>query len=448
MEKAGIPTVTVYTPAMTEYMEQWQEFFGMPNLRTYCSTMPNRHTYQDLARAVVPKLVEGLTTPLTEKEKRGGTIPREERPRIAFTGTYEECLEFLGSTFIPLGTGAPQTQYTTGASVVLPTPELVAKMLTGTSHSLDEVIGTMLPTGLELTVEKVAINAVMAGCKPEYLPVVLAFAKVMATEGALFGQGGGGGRTPIVSGPVTKEIGMDFINTAGAGNPANNSIGQVITLMFRNFAGGISGGGAASVLASAQPVAFAEELDSPWTLLGEDVGFRRDQSVVAFTGGGGGGGVMTPPAYRVDGEAKWLEGLTGAVSGAFSPNPTIMMNPNIARDLATRQGMSKQDVKQHLYDNCFITKKNYVQRATRLRPVLKEIEALPDDAKIRVIGNRYGYRSIRTIYSSKDGRVIASEDTPDNICIVVAGGEEQFGGMAGSSQSPYRNWIESVDAWR
>jgi len=446
MEKAGIPTVTVYTPAMTEYMEQWQEFFGMPNLRTYCSTMPNRHTYQDLARAVVPKLVEGLTTPLTEKEKRGGTIPREERPRIAFTGTYEECLEFLGSTFIPLGTGAPQTQYTTGASVVLPTPELVAKMLTGTSHSLDEVIGTMLPTGLELTVEKVAINAVMAGCKPEYLPVVLAFAKVMATEGALFGQGGGGGRTPIVSGPVTKEIGMDFINTAGAGNPANNSIGQVITLMFRNFAGGISGGGAASVLASAQPVAFAEELDSPWTLLGEDVGFRRDQSVVAFIAGGGGGGVSFPPEYRVEGEMKYLEWLRQAVQGSFNPASTIVMNPGIARDIATHAGMTKEDLKQYLYDNCFITKQQYIQRRGRPRPLLKEVEELPDDAKIRVIGNHLGYRATRTIFTT--GRVIAVEDTPDNICVVVAGGEEQFGGVGGSGQSPYRNWIESVDAWR
>ena len=448
MEKAGIPTVTVYTPAMTQYMEQWQEVFGMPNLRTYASTMPNRHTYKDLARAVVPKLVEGLTTPLTEREKTGGTTPREERPRIAFTGTYEKCLEFLESEFIPVGTGAPQRKYTTGTSVVLPTPELVAKMLTGTSHSPDEVIGQMLPTGLEFTVEKVAINAVMAGCKPEYLPVVLAFAKVLATEGHLLGQGAAPTLLPVVSGPITKEIGMDFINNTGAGNPANNSMGHAISLMLVNLGAVISGGGAGSILATRQPVPFAEELDSPWTLLGEDLGFKRDQNVVAFIGGGGGGGIMTPPAYRIDGEMRWLEGLTGAVSGAFSPNPTILMNPNIARDLATRQGMSKQDVKQYLYDHCFITKKNYVQRPTRLRPVPKDVEALPDDAKIRVIGNRYGYRSIRTIYSSKDGRVIAAEDTPDNICIVVAGGEEQFGGMAGSPQSLYRNWIESVDAWR
>lgn len=449
MEKAGIPTVTVYTPAMTEYMEQWQRFFGMPNLRTYCSTMPNSHTYKDLARAVVPKMVEGLTTPLTEKEKKGGTIPREERPRIAFTGTYEECLEFLEDEFTPLGTGVPQVKYTTGTSVVLPTPELVAKMLTGTSHSPDEVIGQMLPTGLEFTVEKVAINAVMAGCKPEYLPVVLAFSKVLATEGVLLGQGAAPTLLPVVSGPITKELGMDFINNTGSGNPANNSIGHAITLMLVNLGAVISGGGAASILATPRQVAFAEEFDSPWTLLGEDAGFKRDQSVVCFIGGGGGGGMISfPPAYRVEGEMKFLEWLARAVAGAFSPAPTIIMNPSVARDLATYAGMTKEDVKRWLYDNCFITKKDYVQRPVRLRPVPKEIEALPDDAKIRVIGSPYGYRATRTIGSTSGLRIEGTEDTPDNICIVVAGGEEQFGAMAAKPQSPYRNWMESVDAWR
>ncbi len=438
-EKAGIPTVTVYTPAMTEYMGQWQEFFEMPNLRTCASTMPNRHTYQDLARTVLPKLVEALTTPLTEKEKAGRTIPREERPRIAFTGTYEECLEFLNNEFVPFGTGVPQARYTTGTSVVLPTPELVEKMLAGTSHSPDEVIGRVLPTGLEFTVEKVAINAVMAGCKPEHLPVVLAFSKILATEGHCLGQGGPPTLFPLVSGPISKEIGMDSINYAGAGNPANNSIGHAITLMLVNLGSVISGGGAASILATARLTASAEEYDSPWTLLSEDVGFRRDQSAVAFIGQAGGGGFVgvTPPAYRIDGEMEWLKMLARVISGSFEARPTIIMNPSIARDLATRQGMTKEDVKQWLYDNCFITKQQYMQMPTRPRPVPKEIEALADDAKIRVIGNSCHYRGTGT------------EDTPDNICIVVVGGEEQFGGTAGFTQrSPYRNWIESVDVWR
>lgn len=450
MEKAGIPTVSIHTPAMTEYMGQWQRYFGIPNLRIFSSTMPNSHTYKDLAGAVVPKLVKGLTTPLNEKEKTGETIPREERSRIAFTGTYEECLEFLNDEFIPFGTGVSQTRYTTGTSVVLPTEELVAKMLTGTSHPPDEVIGQMLPTGLEFTVEKVAINAVMAGCKPEYLPIVLAFSKVMATEGEILGQGAPTTLMPVVSGPITKEIGMDFINNTGVGNPANNSIGHAISLMLVNLGAGISGGGAASILATPRLTAFAEEFESPWTLLGEDAGFKRDQNVVGFVGaaGAGGGMISFPPAYRTDGEIKFLEWLGRAVEGSFDSSPTIIMNPSVARDLATYAGMTKEDVKKWIYDNCFITKKNYVGRPVRLRPVPKDIEDLPDDAKIRVIGSPYGYRATRTIGSTNGQRVERPADTPDNICIVVAGGEEQFGAMTAKSQSPYRNWIESVEAWK
>ena len=81
-------------------MEMWKRYFGILNLRTFSSTMPASHTYKDLAKKIMPKLMEGLTTPLTEKEKTGETIPREERPRIAFTGDYEECLGFLNDEFI------------------------------------------------------------------------------------------------------------------------------------------------------------------------------------------------------------------------------------------------------------------------------------------------------------------------------------------------------------
>jgi len=404
--------------------------------------MPDSHTYKDLARAVVPKLVEGLTTPLTEKEKTGETVPREERPRIAFTGTYEECLDSLNDKFITIGTGAPQARYTTGAAVVLPTPELVAKMLTGTSHSPDEVIGTMRPGALEFTVEKVAINAVMAGCKPEHLPVVLALSKVMATEGRVIGMGGGATTLPVVSGPITKEIGMDYINCAGIGNPANNSIGQAVSLMLINLGGFISGGGAASPLATPPPIAFAEQFDSPWTLIGEDVGFKRDQSVVCLIGGTrSAGSYAFPPAYRCDGEKKLLEWLARAVAAGGSAAPTIIMNPSIARDLAIHTGMTKEDVKQYLYDNCSMTKEQWVQQLRRPRPVPEEIAALPDDTKIRVIGSSLGYRADVKGYE-------VTKNTADNICIVVAGGEEQSGTIAARAQSPYRNWIESVDAWR
>ena len=82
-----------------------------------------------------------------------------------------------------------------------------------------------------------------------------------------------------------------------------------------------------------------------------------------------------------------------------------------------------------------------MQQLRRPRPVPEEVAALPDDAKIRVIGSSLGYRADVKGYE-------VTKSTADNICIVVAGGEEQSGTIAARAQSPYRNWIESVDAWR
>ena len=424
MEKAGIPAVGTVSTFMTDYTEIMKIANRMPDLRTYATPMPTEDNARDLAREFLPRLVEGLTAPLTEKEKAGGTIPRKKRPRIAFTGTYEECLAFL------------ETEGSTdGSGVVLPTPELVEKMLTGTSHSPDEVIGVMQPGGLEFTVEKVAINAVMAGCKPEYLPVVLALAKVLATEGARLSRGGPPNIWPVVSGPIAKEIGMDSTVFLGGLNPANKAIGRAVTLMVHNLGGG------ASILHTAQLNAFAESIDSSWTLLGEDAGFSRNQSVVCLIGGG------NPDAswnsahlYQEEGPEMYLKRLSRQISrmGQGGEYPTIVICPPIARDLATKLGMTKEGVKQWLYDNTFWTKEEYEWRAWRDRPMPEEIAALPDDALIRVIGSPYNLR----------GKQRGIEDRPDDICIVVAGGESPYPFSCKGNESPYRHWIEPVDMWR
>jgi len=430
MEKAGIPAVGTVSPFMTDYTETLKIDVGMPDLRTYVTPMPTEDNAEDLAREFLPKLVEGLTAPLTEKEKAGGTIPREKRSRIAFSGTYEECLAFLEGDLARFTEGPPQAEYTDGSGVVLPTPELVANMLTGTSHSPDEVIGIMQPDGLEFTVEKVAINAVMAGCKPEYLPAVLALAKVLATEGA---RGGPPGLWPMVSGPITKEIGMDSVNFHGGVNPANNSIGRAVSLMVINLG--------ASTPRAAPLSAFAENIDSPWTLLGEDAGFSRDQSVVCLIGG------ANPEAnfnsahlYQMEGPEMYLKRLSRQIARMHvgGEHPTIVICPPIARDLTTKLGMTKEDVKQWLYDNTFWTKEEYEWRAWRDRPMPEEIAALPDDAQIRVIGSQYNYR----------GKERGIEDRPDDVCIVVAGGESPYPFICKGTESPYRRWMQLVDVWR
>lgn len=176
-----------------------------------------------------------------------------------------------------------------GLPVVPPTPERVYRMLQGTSRQADEVLGLMPPDLVPCTVEKVAINAVMAGCKPEYMPVVLA-----AVEAALvdeFGMHGilcttmFAGPLVLVNGPIAKRIGMNSgVNCLGQGNRANASIGRALQLIVRNVGGGRPGEIDRATMGTPGKYSFcfAEAEDSDWDSLAAERGFNKDQSVVTL----------------------------------------------------------------------------------------------------------------------------------------------------------------------
>ena len=135
---------------------------------------------------------------------------------------------------------------TDGLPVVPPTPERVVRMLAGTKRDAQEVIGLVPPNLAPVTIEKVAINSVMAGCKPEYLPVVLAAIEAVTTE--QFNMHGVLATThfptPVimVNGPIRDRIGMNYrMNVLGQGNRANATIGRAVQLVVRNVGGGRPG---------------------------------------------------------------------------------------------------------------------------------------------------------------------------------------------------------------
>lgn len=136
--------------------------------------------------------------------------------------------------------------WTDGLPVVPPTPERVLSMLDGTDRAADEVVATVPPSLVECTVEKVAINAVMAGCKPEYMPVVLAAVEAACTDE--FNMHGllcttmPTGPVIVVNGPIRHRIGMNSgMNAFGQGNRANLAIGRALQLVVRNVGGGRPG---------------------------------------------------------------------------------------------------------------------------------------------------------------------------------------------------------------
>ena len=182
-----------------------------------------------------------------------------------------------------------------GLPVVPPTPVRVLRMLKGTTRDPEEPVGAIPPNNAPCTVEKVAINAVLAGCKPEYLPVVLA-----AVEAALepeFAMHGllcttyFSSPTVIVNGPAARRIGMNSgVNALGQGNRANASIGRALQLVVRNVGGGVPGGIDRATLGwpGKYTLCFAEdESDPAWLPLAQERGIAPGASAVTLFGGGG-----------------------------------------------------------------------------------------------------------------------------------------------------------------
>ncbi|HBZ70599.1 MAG TPA: thioredoxin [Deltaproteobacteria bacterium] len=185
-----------------------------------------------------------------------------------------------------------------GVPIIPPTPERVAEMLKGTSHKPDEVVGLMAPAkgsypDWTYNVRQIAINAVMAGCRPEYLRVVIAALEAACTDE--FNLHGVLATTYfptpviVVNGPIRHEIGINCAgNVFGQGFRANATIGRAVQLVVRNLGGGRPG--EVDMATLGQPGKFTccigeNEEESPWEPLHVERGFRREQNTVTLFAG-------------------------------------------------------------------------------------------------------------------------------------------------------------------
>src|SRR5215475_7176289 len=220
-------------------------------------------------------------------------MPARLKVKYGNTGLASRRIE------VPALSNAVETCYdrgwTDGLPVVPPTEERVLEMLDGTTRSPREVIGMMPPNLVPCTIEKVAINAVMAGCRPEYMSVVLT-----AVEAALmpaFGLHGvlatTNACTPVVmvNGPIARAIGMNAKgNVFGQGNRANAAVGRTLQLVVRNVGGGRPGEIDRSVFGSPAKYSFCfaeDEEDPRWESYAVSLGYSREASTVTIFPGDG-----------------------------------------------------------------------------------------------------------------------------------------------------------------
>jgi hypothetical protein len=249
---------------------------------------------------------------------------------------------------------------TDGLPVVPPTAERVVSMLEGTSRHPQEIVGLVPPYGGEASVEKVAINAVMAGARPEALPVVLAAVEAACVgEFALHGLVATtypAGPTLVVSGPFAEEIGMNSAgNALGQGNRANLTIGRALQLVVRNVGGGRPGPedrathGQAGKLGSC----FAERIaDSPWEPLSVERGLAEGETGVTVI-------ATEAPRVIVDQLAREPDGLCASLALALESvahpkqrlafDAMLVVGPEHAAVFA-EAGWSKQQVRERLFE--------------------------------------------------------------------------------------------------
>jgi hypothetical protein len=452
---------------------------GSPHLRRVwvSRTLPGPEDVEGF----LPKVFDALTRPLTEEEKSSGRLELESS-RILFEGTLEEAEKFYlqTKTYPSLRYNAPIALYTDGLPITVPTEERVAEMLTGTSHKPDELITLQSDHGSfrmrqgrrggqkgdpvrfqpvlrTATVEQVAVNAVMAGCRPEYMPVVLA----VAESGGAGGPDGRGSVGYVVSGPISKEIGMNFdVGLLGPGNPANRSIARAAELMWRNFGDNIPAVTNVGVMGCPTFNCIPEDIDAlppGWKGLNEEYDFGKDESILYTMNLGRGGSAnihrteFSPGGYRafqksghggiarrlgvkgVPGSKNFLPYMIPGIWHDREGGITFLLLPQMARHLYEAGFKSKDEVYEWIYKNSFVPMKDYrthswpdVQTNSWLgieKSSGKPYKELDDDYLVPMVGDPY-----------------------EN-CIIVTGGGEEYPQWLGARKPGYSTPY-GIDFWR
>jgi hypothetical protein len=308
-------------------------------------------------KPMMPEIVDYLTRPLSAEELKTGTISPSVGP-----ATYSDTADNLQEYYLNNG----MTDY---LPIVLPTEARVEAMLKGTSHAPDEKCGQMAGGAYPpwtYTVRQVAVNAVMAGCRPEYLPVVLAIAS--SGTPSLMSSTNSFAYAAVINGPIRDKLNMNYsIGALGPFAQPNAAIGRAWTLLSRNLANaGIPGdtymGSQGNNLNYNNLIMAENEAASPWAPFHVQKGFRAEENVVSMfrglgiTPGQGARGTSTDtPKYE-----EQFSDLFSVFTGFFGG--LVVADPLIAVSLHNRGYDTKEKLIDWLYKNTNQTVKDYKSR--------------------------------------------------------------------------------------
>jgi hypothetical protein len=354
MESAyGVPTVGVHTAQFERLATSRTRVGGMARARQAFIPRTAMNLSGDELRDFIEgedpvsgrpfweQVLEVLSRPVPADELRGIEFDRST-PRLLEPATEEELHQLFR-----------ERRYTDFLPIVLPTEDRVQAMLRGTSHAPDEIVGHMHPSGAqemwEFDVEKVAVNAVMAGAAPEHFPVILALASTNDT--GRDASGSSIARMVVVNGPIRQEIGMNSgIGAMGPYNYANSAIGRAYGLLSQNLQGGSVPGqtyhGSLGYNYSYNNCTYAEnQEDSPWEPLHVRHGFGHDESTVTTF-------FMWGNIWSEHVRPNWKLQLSAMLS-AIDPacGVTLVMDPIVAQEFVDRGMDTPLTLAKWIYQN-------------------------------------------------------------------------------------------------
>lgn len=343
---------------------------GFPDLRVVEYPSPialdnGERLRENIAERLLPQLVKALTEPI-----KGVLSKKDQNFRdrdIAFEGNLEEVQSYFN-----------EKKWSDGLPMTPPTIGRVEAFLKYTNRSPDEVIGVLPPAMGACTVWNVAVNGVLSGCRPEYMPILLAIAEIVSDPGYSVKDSGA---TPgweaiiMLNGPIRDQLGFNYkTGHQRPGTQPNVSIGRFYRLLVRNAAGSLVG--STDMATHGQMFrAVAPENDQVcaeigWKTLAEEQGFAAGENVITITSGRA---ASDPIQSTGDQAEQHLDYITDWVVRMIEPyeamrkyqeTHVLFITPVVAKLLAS-QGYSKQDVSRYIREHATVTAAYFEKSGSR-----------------------------------------------------------------------------------
>jgi hypothetical protein len=440
-ERAGVPSVSLITPGFERQALATGRGLGVDGMRVaVLDAHPDGQSREEMLAAfvahTVDQVIAGLTAPIDDL---GFAVDEPAALDVVASGTIDEILDL----FCERG-------WSDGLPIVPPTRERVDAFIAVSGHDPWRSLGVVRPSGREVTVWSVAVNGVMAGCRPEHLPVLLAAAEVLV--GDHYGVEHSGNTTGadaliVLDGPVVDELG--FHHGPGAhreGHRANTAVGRWLRLFLRNVCGFTGDEHDKATFGNPMKPVLAEDMaalaDIGWAPLSGEFGFSAGESALTIARINSTimiGSVVgsTPEAvvpYLADGVARvtgWdLTHVYGLGSGHY--RPLLVISPMIARVIG-RAGWSKRQLQEALFRSARIPAWRFEaligewSNLTTGRPKLHDLVA--SGALPAVFGE-----------SDDPNRLVPIVDDPSKFLIAVAGDPNRANALAMSNDGLHGMW--------